>query len=277
MVIDYSQRRSFEITITPEMAQEWLNRNFNNRRIQDHRVSVIANDIKNGKWAITGDTIKLSKNGELIDGQHRLAAIVKAGISVSAFVATGIERTPFIDNNKVRTPGEQMLIAGWAEKGDIYLDNHCLAVANFLKRYSIYQGTTSWHFETKASTEELFLWMNSHKEPLEFIHSLSKVHCGSVNARSAFILAAIFVCYVNGISEKNLKDWYRVIRTGEYEGEKQLSALAFRNALIASKNTHKEKEELFLKAQHSIQCFNVRKLKTLKTDLAFPFEWRVNP
>jgi len=97
-------------TITPEDAQVLLKTNVNNRNLSRRRVEMYANDIKRGAWKLTGDSIKLAKNpktGEvrLIDGQHRLHAIVAAGIAVQTVVATGLQEDAFsvIDRGKTRS------------------------------------------------------------------------------------------------------------------------------------------------------------------------------
>ena len=96
--------------ITPEDAAMLLQTNVNNRKLSRRRVEMYANDIKRGMWKLTGDTIKLAKNpktGEvrLIDGQHRLHAIVSAGMPMQTVVATGLNEDAFsvIDRGKTRT------------------------------------------------------------------------------------------------------------------------------------------------------------------------------
>lgn len=97
-------------TITPEDAKVLLQTNVNNRNLSRRRVEMYANDIRRGMWKLTGDSIKLAKNpktGEvrLIDGQHRLHAIVAAGVPVQTVVATGLQEDAFsvIDRGKTRS------------------------------------------------------------------------------------------------------------------------------------------------------------------------------
>lgn len=97
-------------TITPEDAAMLLQTNVNNRKLSRRRVEMYANDIKRGMWKLTGDTIKLARNpktGEvrLIDGQHRLHAIVSAGMPIQTVVATGLNEDAFsvIDRGKTRS------------------------------------------------------------------------------------------------------------------------------------------------------------------------------
>src|SRR5215472_19149766 len=83
------------MTITPMLAQEWLDRGGANRHRNDKRVGVLAAAIRRGDWRLTGDTIKLDEDGLIRDGQHRLAAIVDAGIDVQTLVVFGVAEDAF--------------------------------------------------------------------------------------------------------------------------------------------------------------------------------------
>jgi hypothetical protein len=78
--------------ITPAMAQEYLKFNTENyRSINNVRVISYAADMKAGRWQLNGEGIKFDTNGTLIDGQHRLQAIVRAGVPIEMLVIRGIE------------------------------------------------------------------------------------------------------------------------------------------------------------------------------------------
>lgn len=101
------KKPSFEITtITPLLAQSWLDdNNFNNRRLDDRRVAQIANDIKKGKWIFDGTPIRFNGGGNILDGQHRLCAVVRAQKSIDALVIHGLETESknTIDTGKSRS------------------------------------------------------------------------------------------------------------------------------------------------------------------------------
>ena len=69
--------------VSPEMATKWLEKNIVNRRIRDYKVNAYARDMKNGDWRLNGEAIVFNKSGQLVDGQHRLNAIAKSGVTVS--------------------------------------------------------------------------------------------------------------------------------------------------------------------------------------------------
>ena len=65
--------------ITPELAREYLKKNTDNyRKLARGTVRNYAEDIKNGRWELNGETIVFAESGVLQDGQHRLAAIIQA-------------------------------------------------------------------------------------------------------------------------------------------------------------------------------------------------------
>lgn len=83
--------------ITPEQAAEWLRPTVNrdNRPLRQDHVAYLAREICDGRWQATHQGIAFSSTGRLLDGQHRLAAIVSAGKSVTMAVTTGLDDEAF--------------------------------------------------------------------------------------------------------------------------------------------------------------------------------------
>lgn len=79
-------------TISPQVAVQYLERNKKNRSITKERVKSLARDIQAGAFMVTHQCIAFNANGDLIDGQHRLSAVVATGQSVQMYVAR-YERT----------------------------------------------------------------------------------------------------------------------------------------------------------------------------------------
>ena len=100
--------------ITPQKAQEYLAMNKNNRHLMSKVVDSYAQDLKDGKWIIGTSTICFDINGNLIDGQHRLSAIIKAGIPVRMEVKRNLSEDAFkaMDIGKVRQAKDMFNIAG---------------------------------------------------------------------------------------------------------------------------------------------------------------------
>lgn len=84
-------------TVTPELAQKWLGRNYERQRAVSYRAAKqYAADMQAGRWKLTGDTIKLDIDGNVIDGQHRLLAVIDADVSIDMFVAWNVDTDAFL-------------------------------------------------------------------------------------------------------------------------------------------------------------------------------------
>lgn len=80
------QIRPEVITITPELAKEWLDKNTHNRRMGPSTVRLYAEAMKNGEWRLNGEPIIFDWNDVLQNGQNRLAAIIEANVTIDALV-----------------------------------------------------------------------------------------------------------------------------------------------------------------------------------------------
>lgn len=96
--------------ISPAMAKELLSRNTGNRSVSQNLVKSYARDIKEGRWRVNGETIKISTDGMVIDGQHRLLACVMSGVSIQTFVIYDLKNEVFdtIDIGRKRTVGDAL-------------------------------------------------------------------------------------------------------------------------------------------------------------------------
>lgn len=102
------------VDVTPELARTWLKANTRNRNLRQADVEKYARDMRAGRWQFTGEAIKFSKTGVLLDGQHRLHAIVKAGVPVKTLVIWGIDDPAqhVMDTGAKRTPGDALSLNG---------------------------------------------------------------------------------------------------------------------------------------------------------------------
>lgn len=81
--------------ITPQIAAEWLRRNVSNRAQRAGTVKKYAVTMASGKWMLTPEGICFDTTGRLLNGQHRLAAIVQSGSVVEAVIFRGVKPEVF--------------------------------------------------------------------------------------------------------------------------------------------------------------------------------------
>lgn len=89
--------KTVELDITPAQASEWLLRHiermeagkFKQRSFRASRINNYAADMKQGSWVLCPQPIVFDEDDNLLDGQHRLAAIKQANVTVRMMVSTG--------------------------------------------------------------------------------------------------------------------------------------------------------------------------------------------
>ena len=79
-------------TITPKSAMRYLEKNTINRKMQPTHCDVLRHEMECGDWRLSNDAICFSPDGVLLNGQHRLNAIVQSGMSSSYIVLDGMEK-----------------------------------------------------------------------------------------------------------------------------------------------------------------------------------------
>lgn len=81
-----------EKAISPKLAMSLLAQNDANRPVRKTLAQFYARQMRNGRWRRTHQPIAVTSDGKLIDGQHRLLAIVQSGVTVTMPIATGVSR-----------------------------------------------------------------------------------------------------------------------------------------------------------------------------------------
>ena len=114
-------------TITPEAAQAYLMKNVGNRQLSKITVASYAQLMRDGLWEVNNDAISFNANGRLLNGQHRLSAVIEAGVPVKFFVVRGLATDSFVtmDNGKNRVAADALYTHG--------VDNG-IAIAAVVKR-----------------------------------------------------------------------------------------------------------------------------------------------
>lgn len=105
------------VLITPAMASQWLENNRMNRPISRQVVATYARDMANGDWHYTGDAIQFATvDGDqvIIDGQHRLLAIIRSKAPQWIKVERGYppETIQYKDQNRPRRLADQLQTEG---------------------------------------------------------------------------------------------------------------------------------------------------------------------
>lgn len=192
------------MTVTPAIAREWLKLNTNNRILKRRHIRAIANDILAGDWRVNGEAIKWSGNA-IVDGQHRLHAIILADTPVQTLVIRGVEEDAVVtmDTHAKRTVSDHLYLRG--EKNY----RHLAGAVGYILKYRESGGTLNR--ETTPSEALKFIEEN----PL-IRHSVSVISPVVTATRfSAQTAAAFHFLFAEASSVPDADEFIRLWASGE--------------------------------------------------------------
>lgn len=169
--------RSQWMDITPQMAAHWLENNFRNRPVKEDVVIAYARDMSIGDWVSTHQGIAFNDRDELIDGQHRLLAIIRSGMTIRMMVTFGLpsiirgrEMTTMdaVDRGATRSVADQLTIQhGMKNAGIIASTSRSIAalcstertrrlsVGQTIDIYRAFEQAINWFVERRSSQHGL--------------------------------------------------------------------------------------------------------------------------
>lgn len=168
------------VEITPAMAQDILDSsNVNNRVVSKARVNKYAGLMTEGKWMTTHQGICISDKGRLIDGQHRLLAIIKSNKTIDLCLTTGIKDEAF---------GEIDIPGGHRDAGDrLGIDKRVAAIIT--RACSI--NKDKWSSPTLDELKLMYSKIGEKAEKLIAEHGASSVYFSTAEIKLAAVLCAI--------------------------------------------------------------------------------------
>ena len=101
-------------TITPLIAKQALKKVGKNRVVIPRRVKHWARIINEGNWKLNGEAIQFAKDGTLMNGQHRLSAVVETKKPIQILVVRGLDKSVMstLDTGKPRNIGDHLKMQG---------------------------------------------------------------------------------------------------------------------------------------------------------------------
>lgn len=149
------------ITVTPDLAADWLELNAKNRNLRSKHVQRLARDMAAGHWLMTGEAIKFARSGALLDGQHRLAAVVESGASVPMMVVYNLpeEAQSAMDSGSARTASDALGLLG--------IKNSAISAAAARLAIAEQRGEQIGKFSTTHA--EVIAFLEAHPEMAEAV------------------------------------------------------------------------------------------------------------
>ena len=251
-----------KILITPTMAKELLEKNISNRSVKARIVAKYSNDMLNGNWIEdTGELITISKLGVLLNGQHRLLAIIKSNTSHKIHLATDAPDEVFkvIDTGSSRNTSDIFKIDNIPNPN--IMPSIIYTYKNLISGYA--RGQNDQKFSSSVC-------LNFYNERPHFYQSVSKKTLSWYNAFSKILGPSFiggFYCYFQSINESMANDFFNQLCYGEGNICKPIALL--RKKLMDDKLSIK-KLPVALKNAYIIKAWNYYRnnesIKILKFD-----------
>lgn len=149
------------VDITPEWALRLLETNYDNRTLSSKLVRQYADDMKAGRWPLNGESIKVDDRGNVVDGQHRLWAILESGITLRTVLVEGVanDSRRTVDMGRPRTASSILQMEGLASSTNV------AAAAGAALRYQHYPEKV-WSSSNIVSKVEIVDFARLHHEAL---------------------------------------------------------------------------------------------------------------
>lgn len=122
--------------LTPALAQVLIDNNEGNRPIRIAKLAQYVDDIANNRWEFNGETIIISKEGLMNNGQHRSYAVLETGIGIPVLFVFGVERQTrkTVDTGANRGPHDQLSADGFTQPTTM------AAISRFVLSYERNEG-----------------------------------------------------------------------------------------------------------------------------------------
>jgi hypothetical protein len=220
------------MTVTPEMAKQFLLINSRNRPVMASRVAEFESQLLRGELQLTHQGIAISETNVLLDGQHRLIAIANTGISAEMLVSTGLPDTVFtvLDTGARRKPSDVLSMDG---------AKNTTATASGIKLYILFTEAPGlvWTGNTPTrlvSTTRIEKEYKSDKETWEWAGSSAASCAANKICSPGPITCLLYLAHQHyGYARKYLEAFTMQIKIGDnlFPGD---PILAYRNKMISA-------------------------------------------
>lgn len=213
--------------IDPVMAASMLANNDKNRKLSQRHVNKLASELSGGKWVLNGQTIAFDSKGRLLDGQHRLHAIIQSGVTANIAVAKDV-----IDERAFETYDQT------AKKRGIHDIVAMKGVENAVKITAIARRLVSWDRTIDKSAfslagegwrghvgHEVISCVGNHLDEIKHMQDALKLSLPHRKCRAgSSLIAALILC--NRIDPATTDAFIQGLKTGGgYPVESPIGAL----------------------------------------------------
>lgn len=195
--------------VSPGLAKSWLGLNKDNRGLNERHIARLSESMSKGDWKLNGQGLVFSKEGLLLDGQHRLHAIIKADKPVMFDVRFGVDSSAMmtIDEGKRRNAADVLQIKGV---------KNATAVSAACKVVMTYDNETSENPSriSRPSNVEVFNWLSENPEMNKVVSAAVKYYNVAPDSPLSASRIAGFMFICNRSNKEMSEEFFYKLSTG---------------------------------------------------------------
>lgn len=216
-----------------------LRRNPRNRSIRRSNVRFLSSELKEGRWKHTHQGLAVGKCGTLLDGQHRLTAIIETGIPALMNVSFDCDASMFsvIDTGSTRGSSDVLRING--------VTNCETYIAATVKLYWLYHNKSNLVWTGEASRISSALVLEEYqRDPEGFAWAVKLSHRAKYEFNALRLASATatfsYMAVEHGFEQPEIEKFVMSVATGS-NLEQGDPRYAFRKQLINGWNPGQSK------------------------------------
>ena len=257
--------------ISPASAQKLLEAGHKNRPLNEARAEFIGRSIRDGRYVENGESIVLDDNERILDGQHRMRAVVLGGKTAVFYIVhiKGPSQAIFdsMDCGKTRSHGDRLALEG--------VKNSAMAAAitRLIITYERGVAPSSLNTAARLSTQEIYARYRKDADGIsDAIHLVVK-HQRDLRQRCQMSVAGFAMFFALKQAPEKAAAFFAGVCTGENLALSS-PAMALRNRLLQnaaskSKLPAREMQALWVIAWNYYR--DERPTKIIKWDERSPF------
>lgn len=249
-------------------AQDVLERrNNNNRNLSERHVNRLARDMANGVFVYNGDNIRFASDGTLLDGQHRLAAIVKSDVALDLGVVWNLPNSTqdTMDDGRKRTMANVLELSGEGYKAK--------TVASILRRLVMLERGSLRNTGFAPTKREMQAYLDAHPDVQDSAAMAEHVRNGQAVRCAASTLGLAHYLFAQK-DRAAANEFFTLLRTGAgLEAGNPILVLRNRLSIEGSTRLASEQPEVlawFIKAWNAWRQGKRIKILRHKAGEAFP-------
>lgn len=214
------------VEISPRVAQLWLDRKAENRKMSEAEVVRQLLDIAAGRFALGHQGVAFNADGQLVDGQHRLEAIKRSGMTVWILVTVN-------ESREAATHTDRQRRRSLAEIGQLNYN-----LSGKPEHFAVLRALFSLHGGRQVQMSDL-AWLElfgRYEKAIVFAHDVLKTAPGGI--ANAHVKAPIARASLTENHEA-LRHFAQVLIDGVMLHDGDRVAVVLRNALLETGYTSK--------------------------------------